>query len=135
MSEQPQEPWDAEKHHPSCSPYDRDLVWHCSQCGANESAEAWHNAALAAEREKHREELRAEIHERDRGWCNYKELQQQLAAERETAARDVTNATQEIIRLSEQLSAEQEKTKNWKQQALDNEKELKALLRSQRYKV
>jgi hypothetical protein len=52
MSEQPQEPWTPENHHPSCSPHDRDLVWHCNQCGANESAESWHNAALTAEREK-----------------------------------------------------------------------------------
>jgi hypothetical protein len=26
------------KHHPSCKPSDRDLVWHCNQCGLNESA-------------------------------------------------------------------------------------------------
>lgn len=25
-------------HHPSCRPSDRDLVWHCSQCGENEPA-------------------------------------------------------------------------------------------------
>jgi len=42
--------WDKEKHHPSCSPHDRVLEWHCWQCGANESAEAWHDAAIAAER-------------------------------------------------------------------------------------
>ncbi len=26
------------KHHPSCRDSDRDLVWHCNQCGSNESA-------------------------------------------------------------------------------------------------
>jgi hypothetical protein len=26
-------------HHPSCDPEDRDLVWHCNQCGLNEDAE------------------------------------------------------------------------------------------------
>ena len=48
--EQAQE-WNPANHHPSCSPNNRDLVWHCPQCGALESAEAI-NAALAAEREK-----------------------------------------------------------------------------------
>jgi hypothetical protein len=28
----------ADEHHPSCTPNDRSLVWHCSQCGAIESA-------------------------------------------------------------------------------------------------
>ncbi len=27
------------KHHPSCTPSDRDLVWLCAQCGGHESAE------------------------------------------------------------------------------------------------
>ena len=27
-------------HHPSCRPTDKDLVWHCHQCGESESAEA-----------------------------------------------------------------------------------------------
>ena len=27
------------EHHPSCRPSDRNLVWHCSQCGLIELAE------------------------------------------------------------------------------------------------
>jgi hypothetical protein len=27
------------KHHPSCTEHDKDLVWHCSQCGLNELAD------------------------------------------------------------------------------------------------
>ena len=27
------------EHHPSCRESDKDLVWHCSQCGLNESAD------------------------------------------------------------------------------------------------
>ena len=30
----------AMSHHPSCRPTDKDLVWHCRQCGENEPAEA-----------------------------------------------------------------------------------------------
>jgi hypothetical protein len=33
------------KHHPSCRESDRDLVWHCSQCGLNENAESVLEAA------------------------------------------------------------------------------------------
>ena len=29
----------SKQHHPSCSESDRDLVWHCSQCGLNEPVE------------------------------------------------------------------------------------------------
>ncbi len=28
----------ATEHHPSCRESDKDLVWHCSQCGLNEPA-------------------------------------------------------------------------------------------------
>lgn len=41
-------------------------------------------------------------------------LQEQLAAEQKAAARDVANATQEIIRLSEQLAAAVETLKEIK---------------------
>jgi hypothetical protein len=27
-------------HHPSCRESDKNLVWHCAQCGENESAES-----------------------------------------------------------------------------------------------
>lgn len=30
------------KHHPSCRENDESLVWHCEQCGQNESAESLH---------------------------------------------------------------------------------------------
>jgi hypothetical protein len=48
--QQPPEPkFDQALHHPSCTPYDRDLVWHCSQCGLNELAEQQPNAGLLLE--------------------------------------------------------------------------------------
>ncbi len=33
-------------HHLSCKPSDKSLVWHCNQCGENESAEAILDKAL-----------------------------------------------------------------------------------------
>jgi hypothetical protein len=35
-----QAPLDEPAHHPSCTENDKDLVWHCNQCGLNESAAA-----------------------------------------------------------------------------------------------
>jgi len=32
-----------ESHHASCTPRDRDLVWHCSQCGLDETAPAFNS--------------------------------------------------------------------------------------------
>jgi hypothetical protein len=63
-------------------------------------------AALAAERERHREELQAEIHERDRGWSNYRESQQQLAAalkQRDDFRRALEQRVGEVDELREQL--------------------------------
>ena len=37
-------------HHPSCLPTDKDLVWHCCQCGENEPAEEEVLARLARQR-------------------------------------------------------------------------------------
>lgn len=34
----PHNPKRTMKHHPSCTPNDVDLVWHCSQCGEMDSA-------------------------------------------------------------------------------------------------
>ena len=46
------------EHHPSCTDYDKSLVWHCHQCGTNESAEdiELHNKRLNEELPKMRQE-------------------------------------------------------------------------------
>ncbi len=86
--------WTAELHHPSCSPHDRDLIWFCSQCGAKESAEEWHNAALAAERKEYAS-WRINVNEEHR-----KEIQQlrsRLAAAEEAQTK-IVEATAHLER-------------------------------------
>jgi hypothetical protein len=81
------------EHHPSCTPNDRDLVWHCNQCGLNESA-ADIEEQLAAEREK---TLR---------WCKYWE---EVAKAHD--CENLTDAFVQLTKLREQLAAERAKPK------------------------
>ena len=120
MSDQPKP---ATGHHPSCRESDKDLVWHCNQCGLNESAEPatgewtvgmvkammlnWHgeNDGYRIVAEKHNAALAAE---RVRQFMSdhqpVEELEQQLAAERERG-----NAYErQLIETGKQLAAERE---------------------------
>lgn len=94
-----------EKHHPSCRESDKDLVWHCSQCGENESA-----YEVEAELERVKAERDAEQKAKLKWAANARKIAQQraelLAAAK--AARKANNCTPDIDKLLDAAIAKAE---------------------------
>jgi hypothetical protein len=102
------------EHHPSCRESDKDLVWHCSQCGLNEPAseqpqelEQRITAYLASGGL-----FNPEMMEHDKVRDLLLDCRAALAAELATSSRVAENARNlhiENVRLGQQLAAEREK--------------------------
>lgn len=101
----------AVKHHPSCRTSDLNLVWHCSQCGLNESA--------ADIEEKLNEHIKAANEVTDENIT----LEEQLAAEREK----VKELEREVVECNSYVAQAQVKVSDMQKQ-LASEREIKQSL-------
>jgi hypothetical protein len=88
------------EHHPSCTPNDRSLVWHCNQCGLDESAEDFIDSLSESY-----EELKASIADLSHPNC------QMLIKDKEKALFEQwEKAAIEIERLKQQLGEQLEES-------------------------
>jgi hypothetical protein len=97
------------EHHPSCTPNDRDLVWHCHQCGLNESAadiEEKYNQAVDHLTQLGVESVAAEREAGVKVYLQLTLLEKKLAAERESHEKELDTVE---ANWSAELAAERER--------------------------